>query len=117
MPLTTKHTSLNQLPNLSLGFSGRGRSSYDDETNELDENEKTFVREIRSPIPTRPHVAYQSSNSGGGGGTLPRVKFSALTNARSNKKKRKLVISGIAHGDTKKFEGVKKWCEVCYSFN
>lgn len=54
----------------------------------------------------RPSIPYSSA------GTLPRVKFSSL-NTRSQRKKKKLVISGIGADETRKFEGIKRWCEVC----
>lgn len=63
------------------------------------------------PLPTfragtiRPSLPYSS-------GSLSRVKFSSL-NTRSQRKKKKLVISGIGVGEVRKFEGVKRWCEVC----
>ena len=53
---------------------------------------------VQAPIP------YSST------GSLLRVKFSSL-NTRSRGKK-KLVISGVGAGDTQKFEGIKRWCEV-----
>ncbi|KAF8167684.1 hypothetical protein B0H34DRAFT_792379 [Crassisporium funariophilum] len=56
------------------------------------------------PGSTRPSIPYPS------GGTLPRVKFSSL-NGRSQRKKKRLVISGVGVGEVRKFEGVKRWCE------
>ncbi|KAF9460119.1 hypothetical protein BDZ94DRAFT_946888 [Collybia nuda] len=53
--------------------------------------------------PTRPHIAYSS------GGTHPRVNFTTLTSRQ--KKKKKLVVMGVAHEDERKFAGVKRWCE------
>jgi hypothetical protein len=58
----------------------------------------------KQPDPTRAHVVYSS------GGTVPRVNFASL-NSRQ-KKKRKLIISGVGHKDSRKFAGVKRWCEV-----
>ena len=59
---------------------------------------------LKQPDPTRAHVIYSS------GGTLPRVKFASLGSRQ--KKKRKLIISGVGHKDSRKFAGVKRWCEV-----
>ncbi|KAF8807797.1 hypothetical protein BYT27DRAFT_7097490 [Phlegmacium glaucopus] len=53
----------------------------------------------------RPSIPYSSAR------TLPRVKFSSL-NTRSQRKKKKLVISGIGVDETRKFEGIKRWCEI-----
>ncbi|KAJ7193394.1 hypothetical protein GGX14DRAFT_478836 [Mycena pura] len=53
----------------------------------------------------RPEVAYSSENKSR---TLPRVSFAALG---PRKKKKRLVISGIAAADTRKFEAAKRWCE------
>ncbi|KAF8221674.1 hypothetical protein L208DRAFT_1426555 [Tricholoma matsutake] len=58
---------------------------------------------IRQPNSTRARVVYSSS------GTLPRVNFAPLSSRQ--KKKRKLVVSGVGHKDFRKFEGVKRWCE------
>lgn len=54
--------------------------------------------------PTRPQVAYSAVGS-----TCHRVKFTTL--ASRQRKKKKLVVSGVAFDDVKKFEGVKNWCE------
>jgi hypothetical protein len=59
---------------------------------------------IKQPDLTRAHVVYSS------GGTLPRVNFASLSSRQ--KKKRKLIVSGVGHKDSRKFEGVKRWCEV-----
>ena len=45
------------------------------------------------------------------GGTLSRAAFSPLS-SRNQKKKKKLVISGVGVNEVRKFEGVKRWCEV-----
>ncbi|KAJ7293115.1 hypothetical protein C8J57DRAFT_16578 [Mycena rebaudengoi] len=54
----------------------------------------------------RPEVAYSSESKSR---TLPRVSFASLG---ARKRKKKLVISGIAAGDTRKFEAAKRWCET-----
>ncbi|KAF8898971.1 hypothetical protein BD779DRAFT_1666720 [Infundibulicybe gibba] len=53
--------------------------------------------------PTKPHVAYAAAN-------LPRVTFASLS-GRNQKKKKKLVVSGVGIRDVRKFEGIKRWCE------
>jgi hypothetical protein len=82
-------------------------------TPELDENVDddddidplaTFCARHHDTI--RPSIPYSFA------GTLPRVKFSSL-NTRSQRKKKKLVISGIGVNETRKCEGIKRWCEVC----
>jgi hypothetical protein len=55
----------------------------------------------------KPEVAYSSPETKSR--TLPRVSFAALG---PRKRKKRLVISGIAAGDTRKFEAAKQWCEV-----
>jgi len=52
--------------------------------------------------PTMPYVAYSSNN--------PRVSLSSLGSSKNRKKKR-LVISGIPSTDKPKFEAAKRWCE------
>lgn len=78
-------------------------------TPELNENED----DIDSPLsfPVRHHDTIRASIPYSSTGTLPRVKFSSL-NTRSHRRKKKLVISGVGVGDTQKFEGIKRWCEV-----
>ncbi|KAJ7492408.1 hypothetical protein FB451DRAFT_531471 [Mycena latifolia] len=58
------------------------------------------------PVKLGPEVAYSSETKNR---TLPRVSFASL--GTRAKKKKKLVISGIAAGDTRKFEAAKRWCE------
>lgn len=52
------------------------------------------------------HMASYSSSS-----TLKRVKFSSL-GSRTHRKKKKLIISGVGIAEVRKFEGIKRWCEV-----
>ncbi|KAJ3750668.1 hypothetical protein DFH05DRAFT_107387 [Lentinula detonsa] len=71
-----------------------------------DDEERSFV-----PVPvvkpnTKPEVAFVASSKTN---TLSKMSFAALS-SKNNKKKR-LIISGIAPNDVRKFEGVKKWCE------
>lgn len=56
--------------------------------------------------PTSPQVAFSAS---GKGGAMPRVSFASLSTR--NSKKKKLIVSGIGPDDTRRFEGVKRWCE------
>ncbi|KIK70756.1 hypothetical protein GYMLUDRAFT_65972 [Collybiopsis luxurians FD-317 M1] len=51
---------------------------------------------------TKSEVVFKSS-------TLSKMSFATLS-SKSSKKKR-LIISGIAPNDVRKFDGVKKWCE------
>lgn len=55
----------------------------------------------------KPEVAFASDNKSR---TLPRVSFASI--GPRAKRKKKLVISGIAVGDTRKFDAAKRWCEV-----
>lgn len=73
-----------------------------DEEDDLDPP-PTFSARYHDTI--RPSIPYSPI------GTLPRVNFSSL-NTKSHRKKKKLVISGIGIGETRKFEGIKRWCEV-----
>ncbi|KAF8922063.1 hypothetical protein CPB85DRAFT_19005 [Mucidula mucida] len=56
--------------------------------------------------PAGPQVAFTSTTKGG---SVPRVSFSSLSSR--NQKKKKLIVSGIGPNDTRRFEGVKQWCE------
>ncbi|KAF8913078.1 hypothetical protein CPB84DRAFT_1812018 [Gymnopilus junonius] len=57
------------------------------------------------------HESSRPSISQSSGGTLPRVKFSSL-NSRTQRKKKKLIISGIGVTEARKFENLKRWCEI-----
>lgn len=92
IPLAPKDNS--RLSNSNISDGGGDDGDQEGKATHLDYN------------PTRPHVAYSSI---GHRGTLPRVSFAG---GNGDKKKKKLVISGIAPNDTRKFEGAKRWCEV-----
>jgi hypothetical protein len=93
-----------------LPFGPKANSSRMGNTscNDYYEDEEDAVPVQTSKI-SRPEMAFSSS---GKSGTIPRVAFSALSTR--NQKKKKLVISGVAVDDTRKFDGVKRWCEVSY---
>jgi len=63
-------------------------------------------------------VVYTSAGSHSSrGSTLSKVVSFHLAHLstmsmRNKKKKKRLIVSGIAVDDTKKFKGVKRWCEV-----
>lgn len=58
-------------------------------------------------------VVYSSSSHGG---TLSRMTSLSNINIpiipKNRRKKKKLIVSGVAPDDAQKFEGVKRWCEV-----
>ncbi|KAJ4472671.1 hypothetical protein C8R41DRAFT_589352 [Lentinula lateritia] len=54
----------------------------------------------------KPEIVFVASSKTN---TLSKMSFAALS-SKNNKKKR-LIISGIASNDVRKFEGVKNWCE------
>ncbi|KAJ2914297.1 hypothetical protein MD484_g6125, partial [Candolleomyces efflorescens] len=62
------------------------------------------------PPPTKRESAL-SSISFSSNNTFSRVSFSSLASKHHRKKKR-LVISGVGVHETRKFEGVKRWCET-----
>ncbi|KAJ7170096.1 hypothetical protein C8R46DRAFT_223332 [Mycena filopes] len=64
---------------------------------------ETTVRPTKQD--NKPEVAYSSENKNR---SIPRVSFASLG---TRKRKKRLVISGIAAGDTRKFEAAKRWCE------
>ena len=103
------------LPGHGLDSSPRGAhcqtlSQHRTFTLELNENEDDSPPTFRA----RHHDTIRASIPYSSTGTLPRVKFSSL-NTRSQRKKKKLVISGVGVGDTRKFEGIKRWCEVYHT--
>jgi hypothetical protein len=59
--------------------------------------------------PSRPYVAYSLHKQRG---ALPRVSLSSLTSPSRSKTRRTLVVSGVGVNDSRRFEGVKRWCEV-----
>ncbi|KAL0951494.1 hypothetical protein HGRIS_008179 [Hohenbuehelia grisea] len=78
---------------LPFGLKSKPNHAVDDATLEASRS-KTGV--------TRPTVAYASANQ-------PRVSFASLSSR--NSKKKKLVVSGVGPNETRRFEGVKRWCE------
>lgn len=44
---------------------------------------------------------------------MPRVSMASLSVSMSERRKKKLVVSGIASNDARRFEAMKNWCEVC----
>lgn len=63
------------------------------------------------PPPPFKHESNRTSGSFTPNSTFSRVGFGTL-GSRYQKKKKKLVISGVGVHETRKFEGVKRWCEV-----
>ncbi|KAG5654701.1 hypothetical protein H0H81_007457 [Sphagnurus paluster] len=87
------------------------RADYDYEDAEDEDHNTCYptVQPLKQQYdPTRPHVAYSS------GGALPRVNLASLSSR--HRKKKKLVVSGVGPNELRKFEGVKRWCEVRISF-
>lgn len=85
---------------IRIPFSPKGKQtqlSRDDE----DEEYGPIPQE---PAPT-PHVVYQ-------GGKAPRMSLTALSVPSSEKRKKKLIVGGIGVNDTRRFEAMKKWCQV-----
>ncbi|ESK98069.1 hypothetical protein Moror_395 [Moniliophthora roreri MCA 2997] len=77
----------------------------DEEEEEDDDDDDECCQRVTRSGPVRPEVAFSASSKGG---TLPRVSFASL----NQKKKKKLVISGIAPNEARKFDGAKRWCET-----
>ena len=61
------------------------------------------------PPPTYRFSKHESVRSVSSG--MKRVNFSSLS-SRTHRKKKKLIVSGVGVSETRKFEGVKRWCEV-----
>ncbi|PPQ67127.1 hypothetical protein CVT25_005728 [Psilocybe cyanescens] len=78
-------------------------SSLDNHDNE-DDLDPPPVYRFNKHEPNRTGLPYSSS------GSLPRVKFSSL-NSRTQRKKKRLIISGVGVAETRKLEGIKRWCE------
>ncbi|KAG7098945.1 hypothetical protein E1B28_000835 [Marasmius oreades] len=72
------------------------------EDDEDEDDEECYA--TTRPGLTRPQIAFAASTK-----TIPRVSFASLSSR--NQKKKKLVVSGIATNDVRKFEGAKRWCE------
>ena len=90
-----------QLPNLPIVQVDE--DDLDDDDDDSAHSDGQAPKECR---PNRPQVAYSA------GGTLTRVGFASLSSRQ--RKKKKLVISGIGFNESKKFDGVKRWCEVIF---
>ncbi|KAK7059210.1 hypothetical protein VNI00_001837 [Paramarasmius palmivorus] len=109
---TSYHGSMRGPGSLRLPFAPKGGSlmnntNYDPQEYEEDEDDECCQQHQQASRsgPSRPEVAFSGSNKGG---TLPRVSFASL----NQKKKKKLVISGIAPNEARKFDGAKRWCET-----
>ncbi|KAF9566098.1 hypothetical protein CPC08DRAFT_128257 [Agrocybe pediades] len=82
-----------------LSNHGSRLDNIDDDEDDLDDPPTyRFVQHPRAAIP-------RSSSM-----TFSRIKFSSLS-ARAHRKKKKLIVSGIGVSETRKFEGIKRWCE------
>ncbi|KAJ7596654.1 hypothetical protein C8J56DRAFT_917996 [Mycena floridula] len=88
-------------PRIPLGPKSTLRRS-----NQNSDEDPEFLARRVIPDVSQPQVAYSAVRDS----TLPRVAFSNLT-VRGQKKKKKLVVTGVGPGETRKFEGVKRWCE------
>lgn len=99
--MNTTRIPLAPKPGSRLANSNTDYGDEDDVEDDVD-TDKAVVRSSKQPDPTRPHIAYSS------GGT--RVNFATLSSRQ--KKKKKLVVIGVRPDDERKFEGVKRWCEV-----
>ncbi|KAJ3511485.1 hypothetical protein NLJ89_g4070 [Agrocybe chaxingu] len=84
-------------------FAPKPGSILDNRDNDEDLDPPPTYR-LKQYEPIRPPIPHSS------GGSLPRVKFSSL-NSRTQRKKKKLIVSGIGAAEVRKFEGVKRWCE------
>ena len=69
-----------------------------------DGEEEHETTRLNEPIPT-PHVVYQC-------GKAPRMSLTALSAPISEKRKKKLIVGGIGMNDTRRFEAMKRWCQV-----
>ncbi|KAJ2929387.1 hypothetical protein H1R20_g7691, partial [Candolleomyces eurysporus] len=70
-----------------------------------DDDLENYVPPSTKRESTRSSISFSSSN------TFSRVSFSSL-GTKHHKKKKRLVISGVGVHETRKFEGVKRWCET-----
>ena len=48
---------------------------------------------------------------GAGKGSTSRISLSSISAQRTDKRKKKLVVSGIGVNDTQRLEAMTKWCE------
>jgi hypothetical protein len=89
------------------------RGQYDNLLDDDDDLDEHYVPP--PPLPThykresgRSSISFSSPNS-----TFSRVNLGSL-GSRAQKKRKRLVISGVGVHETRKFEGVKQWCEVSF---
>lgn len=79
-----------------------------DEDSEPKDTQKLPVKAKAAKTgPLQPQVAFSAPKESG---TIPRVSLSTF--GVKDRKKKRLIISGISPNDSKKFEGAKRWCEV-----
>jgi hypothetical protein len=73
-----------------------------------DSHPPMFTKPPPTPLnDSRPYVAYAPSNHS---------SFSAFVSSTRGRNYKKLVISGIGVDEHKRFDGVRRWCEVIISF-
>ncbi|KAF7981139.1 hypothetical protein HWV62_34885 [Athelia sp. TMB] len=60
-----------------------------------------------SPVPQNPYIVYPAGSKG----AISRLSMASLGSSRDRQKK-KLVISGIAHGDAQRTTALRLWCET-----
>lgn len=86
---------------MHIPFSLKGKQTQVSPGSEEEEHETSRPNE---PART-PHVVYQ-------GGKAPRMSLTALSAPISEKRKKKLIVGGIGMNDTRRFEAMKRWCQV-----
>lgn len=95
--------SISQSPCSSQRPRNSFRPAFDEELDEVEEESEQ--PSLPAPEPsTRPQIAYSSARH------RSRMHFPSL--AKRHKKKRRLVVSGIKPNDVRKFDSLKRWCEV-----
>ncbi|KAJ3540319.1 hypothetical protein NMY22_g4350 [Coprinellus aureogranulatus] len=97
------------LPRRMSPYASRGQ--YD---NLLDDDEDLDVHYVPPP-PLPAHYKRESARSSisfsSPSNTFSRVNLGSL-GSKAQRKKKRLVISGVGVHETRKFEGVKQWCEI-----
>lgn len=71
--------------------------------NDPPESDKTIARERATSGPLRIPLTFRGSSGSSGASILP---------THRRKRKRKLVISGIPPGDSRRYDHIRLWCEV-----
>lgn len=73
-----------------------------------DDDEDGVPTQKPSPIPQSPCIVYPAGSKG----AISLLSIASLGSSSRDRRKKKLVVSGIAHGDSQRTTSLRHWCET-----